>query len=261
MTLKSITTTGMKLSDVLRLSMKKSEFEKTPYTFLPQGALDSIITRVTILKAMGITEPTPGDCELATYILSRAKRTFAIAAYIELRPQTLHKAMVVFRHAYFTDEKLPLEEMSGEEFLENALSGLHHPLVKLEGPVRHKGKRIWSFRRVHAFLEEQFKFLAPVISTASPDLDFGNLILPFVKKHAAHAEGSFGMISRYEIHSDHIQYAAAEVSQILFDNGCSSDKASRPPSHRVHLRLKSLNLATGATTRKSRNTGHRRLTH
>lgn len=206
-------TSGMRLSDVLHLSMKKSAFYKTPYTFLPQGALDSIITRATILIAMGITQPTPEDCELAAYILTNARRVFATAAYIELRPKTLYRAMVLFRNTNFTDERLPLEEMGGENLLRDVMSGRKHPLVNLERHVKYEADRIWTFRRVHAFVEEQFKFLAPIIFTGKPDHDFGNLILPFVKKHATQAEGSFGVISKYEIHRDHFEIPAGQVCQ------------------------------------------------
>ena len=136
----------MRLSDVLRLSMKKSAFDKTPYIFLPQGALDSIITEATILIAMGVTKPTPEDCELAAYILTKAKRLFGTAAYVELRPKTLYKAMVLLRNTNFTDERLPLEEMTEENLLRDVMNGRKHPLVNLEGHVKSCAERIWTFR-------------------------------------------------------------------------------------------------------------------
>jgi hypothetical protein len=213
MTLESMFTSGMRLSDILRLSMKKSEFDKTPYTFLPQGTLDTLITKATILHAMGVVPPTSEDDELAIYILTKAKRAFATAAYIELQPRTLYNAMVLFRDTGFTDERLPLEKLSGDILVKNELSWQQHPLVNLEEAERSEAKKIWTFGRVHNFLEDQFKFLAPVISTARPDQDFGHLILPFVKKHAAQAEGSFGEVTKYEIHSDHIQFLPRQVRQ------------------------------------------------
>lgn len=207
-------TSEMRLSDLLRLRMEKSAFEKTPYNFLPQGALDSLITKKTIFRAMGITCATKSDSILAFYILTKAKRLFATAVYIGLPPRVLHKAMRLFLLHNFQDSKLPLEEMNGKQFLSNKKSGVQHPLIRMEG--RRFGKEtIWTFPRVHAFLEEQFKFLAPVMSTRQPNHDFGNRILPFVKKHAAQAEGSFGLIYKYEIHPDHIQQAAGQVCKPL----------------------------------------------
>lgn len=207
-TLKSMFTPSERLSDALRLSMKKSAFEKTPYTFLPQGALDLIITEATILIALGIKKPTPEDYKLVVYILMRAKRLFATAAYIGLPPDTLYCAMVLFRNTNFSDERLPLEEMSGEEFLKSTMSGLEHPLVNLEGHVKHKAERIWTFSRIHDFLKAQFSFLAPIISAGQIDYDFGpGLILPFVE-HAAQGEGSFGVVSKCVIHRDHFRVPA-----------------------------------------------------
>ncbi|KAL1593742.1 hypothetical protein SLS60_010474 [Paraconiothyrium brasiliense] len=219
MTLKSIFTSGMRLSDVLRLSMEKSAFDKTPYTFLPKGALDSIVNKATILIAMGITKPTPEDYDLVAYILMKAKKLFATAAYIGLRPNTLYRAMVLFRNNNFSDERLPLEEMSAAKFVKDVMSGHKHPLAKLEGHVKYEADRIWTFRRVHAFLEEQFRFLAPILSTGQSDQNFGNLILPFVKKHAAQAEGAFGVIDKYEIHSDHVEIPAEQ--RVIPSNVCA----------------------------------------
>jgi hypothetical protein len=205
MTLKSMFTSKTRLSDALRLGMKKSAFEKTPYTFLPQSALDSIIIEDTILMALGITKPTPEDCKLVAYILTKAKRLFATAAYVGLPSDTLYCAMVLFRNANFSDERLPLEEMGGEDFLKNKMNGLKHPLVKLEGHLKPNAERIWTFSRIHDFLKAQFSFLTPIFSTGKIDYDFGpSLILPFLK-HTAQGEGSFGVVSRIEIHADHIK--------------------------------------------------------
>jgi hypothetical protein len=205
MTLKSMFTSKTRLSDALRLGMKKSAFEKTPYTFLPQSALDSIIIEDTILMALGITKPTPEDCKLVAYILTKAKRLFATAAYVGLPSDTLYCAMVLFRNANFSDERLPLEEMGGEDFLKNKMNGLKHPLVKLEGHLKPNAERIWTFSRIHDFLKAQFSFLTPIFSAGKIDYDFGpSLILPFLK-HTAQGEGSFGVVSRIEIHADHIK--------------------------------------------------------
>lgn len=183
-------TPSERLSDALRLSMKKSAFEKTPYTFLPQGALDLIITKARIIIALGITKPAPKDYKLVAYILKKAKRLFATAAYIGLPPDTLYCAMVLFRNTNFSDERLPLEDMSGEKFLKNTMSGSEHPLFMLEGRVKYKAERIWTFSRVHDFLKAQYSFLAPIISAGRIDYYFDpGLILPFVE-HAAQGEGS-----------------------------------------------------------------------
>lgn len=208
MTSKSLSAPDMRLSDELRLHMTRSAFDKTPKDFLPEGALESIVTRTTVCAAMGLTEPTREDSELVDYILTKARKVFATAAYIGLGPKALYKAMVLFRWNEFEDGMLPLEDITREQLLSEV-----HPLFKVEGPVPNGAKRIWNFRRSHDFVQQQWKFLAPIISTAESFHDFQARTLPFVKKHATRAEGAFGVISKYEIHSDHIQHPAKQVSK------------------------------------------------
>lgn len=217
-------TPDMRLSDLLRLELEKSAFDKTPYKFLPRGALDSLITMNTILKEMNITRVTEQDRETAHYILAKAKRAFATAVYIDLPPEALYKAMTMFRLNGFADEHLPLDEMTGAQLGSNKVSGFNHPLVKMESHAQYEGMRVWTFRRVHAFLEEQFKFLAPVMSVSSVGHDFGNCILPFTKKHATRAEGAFGMVYKVEIHPDHLQKGDGQVREQSLKTVQLSDK-------------------------------------
>jgi len=47
---------------------------------------------------MSIAKLRPEVCELAAYILRKVKRLFATAAYVELRPDILYRAMILFRN-------------------------------------------------------------------------------------------------------------------------------------------------------------------
>ena len=213
MALNTLISSGMGLSDMLEIRMKKSAFEKTPHRFLPQGALDRSISEVTIVNAMGLTQPTPVDHELVHFILTRAKRLFATATYIELKPRLLYKAMSLFCKNGFDDERLPIEEVTGEQYVKDEVNGVEHLLAKLEGPVQNEADRVWTFRKIFSFQQEQGRFLAPVLSTDEPNHDFWDLTLPFITKHASYAEGSFGVVNKYEIHGDHIQDRRAQVSK------------------------------------------------
>ena len=202
---------SLRLSDRLRLHMKRSAFDKTPYEFLPQDTLDSIITEAIVRHAMAFTESTPEASALIAYILVEAKRVFATAVYIGLEPDTLYNTMVLFRNTKFSDNRLPLEVMRQEQLMKCFVSGRGHPLSELEARIQDDAKRIWTPLRVHDFSKKQFKFLAPVVRLGKRDHNFGNLILPFVRKHAAQNEGSFGMVSYYEIHSDHFEVPQEQV--------------------------------------------------
>lgn len=204
---------SLRLSDRLRLHMKKSAFVKTPYEFLPQNILDSIITEATVRHAMAFTKSTPDARELIAYILVEAKRVFATAVYIGLEPDTLYETMVLFKNTSFSDKRLPLEVMREEQLTRYVIGGRLHPLLELEGRDQDDAKRIWTPLRVHDFSKKQFKFLAPIIRLGKRDHNFGNLILPFVKKHAAQNEGSFGMVSQYKIHSHHFDIPSKQVRQ------------------------------------------------
>lgn len=171
-------TNDIGLSDTLRLRMKKSAFEKMPYKFHPQSALDLTITKAAIFTTMCITKPSRVDCELMKFILEKGKRLFATAAYSGLQADELYPAMAVFQKADFSDKCLPLEELNMAECLTDGMTKREHPLFMLEGPFKHENERIWTFGRVHAFLEAQLSFLAPVVHIGKPDHDLRNHILP-----------------------------------------------------------------------------------
>lgn len=203
---------GRELEDLLSIGMAESVFEKTPYEFLPRLALDRIIEERSIFTAMGITQPTEEDKSLGYFISTRAKKAFATALYCELRPGELRNAMALFQKYSFDDNKLPIQAWSGDQFKDNPKKGTLHLFVSMEGPSKNGYGKIWTLRKIKGFQGHQWKFLAPVISTAEPNHNLGELTVPFIKKHAKFDEGSFGVVSKYEIHGDHIIDPSRPVS-------------------------------------------------
>lgn len=195
----------MELSYVLMYNMTNSKFDKTPLDFLPQGALDRIITKSAILGAIRATQPEEADTKLINFILTKAKRIFATAVFIELSPRALRRAMFLFQKEGFDDTHLPIEKWSGEEMMKKQMTGVHHPFVVMERPVEDGDEKVWTLRKIFDFQDHQGKFLAPVLSTTEPNHDLWDLTMPFVTKYASYAEGSFGVVSKYEIHDDHIK--------------------------------------------------------
>lgn len=209
MSLNSFVQPGMPLSDILLLSWKKSAFDKTPLKFVPRGILNKLITKENVYKAMGVDKPYHDDQVLVEFIITEARCLFAIAVIIKLKPAELYKAMNLFRINHFGDKKLPIAEITGQQYMMNVLQGVQHQFEIMEG--NSEPAKIWSCERIMNFQEKQGWFLAPILSTAESNQDFWDVTLPFIEKHGTFAEGSFGVVSKYEIHSDHFQDGARIV--------------------------------------------------
>ncbi|KAH8699354.1 hypothetical protein GQ44DRAFT_832153 [Phaeosphaeriaceae sp. PMI808] len=186
------------LSGSLRAEMVQSAFDGRQ--FLPRGALDHLVTQQSVRVAMDIDQPTERNTILEEYIMSNARAVFAIAVYIRL--PRLCKALRLFLENDFGDANLPIDMWSGELIKSKSKN---HPFVAMERPSRRATNRIWTWSRIYDFQEEQWKFIAPVISTSIATYDMGERIMPFIKKHANRREGSFAVVSQYEIHRDHFE--------------------------------------------------------
>ncbi|KAJ4348747.1 uncharacterized protein N0V89_010125 [Didymosphaeria variabile] len=221
------------LADELTMGMRRSEFDKTPFSFLPKSELDRLITVESAMRAMSIKVPTLDDEKLLHYIVTDAKAIFATAVYIKLKPDKLHEAMTLFRQysPRFRDDALPIKEKSGadllkeaddcferlakgltdmeyqekeEELLRKAITGVQHILRTIEGPVQSDDDRIWTDGRIIEFQEDQKHFCAPIIQDTEISHDLFGVAIPFVEKYATRGAGSYGVVSKYRIHHDHI---------------------------------------------------------
>ncbi|KAI9656046.1 MAG: hypothetical protein M1821_005107 [Bathelium mastoideum] len=188
--------------DTLAFAMERSKFDKTPHYFLPQGAFDANISRVSIMEEMGITQ---SDNALVDFVDTKARKVFVITASIEPKKKLRQKAMLWFFKSNLHDEKLPINKWSGEKFRVNKEKNIPHSFASIEGKVEDEDGKFWTMSKIYDFQEMQFRFLAPVLSTDRPNHNLWDHTLPFIAKKATYAEGSFGMVSAYTIHSSHVE--------------------------------------------------------
>ena len=211
----TIPTVGV-LLDHLCISIIKSDFEKTPVDFLPQDAFETILTAPSRLQMNSSNETdivlqlmlveskrtSENDRALANYILERARKVFLVTICSKLEPERLYAAMKRFKSCDFDDDCLPLEEWSPENLKNDSDN---HPLALMKGCQGEGMERIWDVRHISGFQREQWKFLAPIISTAKRNHEFGQHILPFIERGTAPSSGAHGIVYRYAIHPAHFK--------------------------------------------------------
>jgi hypothetical protein len=183
----------------------QSRFGKSFGQFLPRGQLDRLVTRNSILETMKIEEweVEEEDETLVAFILQRAKKLFAIL--VTIRHSSLQDAISLFEKHSFDDSKLPVEIWTPEMFSDSQKIGTQHPFFEMQGDVKRRRDRVWDKSFIYDFQDKQWEFLAPIISTEEMNNCYSNkVIMPFVAQHASFAEGSFGVVSKYEIHEEHI---------------------------------------------------------
>ena len=176
--------------------------------------------------------------------------------------------MLLFKDDGFDDTKLPIEDTSSKPPKTDSSNGNPNPtseaaenvLASLEKSVTGKIK-IWRPGKIYDFCRAQWKFLAPVFSADESNHDLEEpLIIPFVSKYEDFGEGSFGQVSKYETHSDHLKDPLKPVR----NDGQTTDFMARMltlyrrlqgfaslPSRRSSLKLR-------RTAKKWQDTGHLR---
>ncbi|KAH6629798.1 hypothetical protein C7974DRAFT_472500 [Boeremia exigua] len=88
----------------------------------------------------------------------------------------------------------------------------------MQGTNTRRRDSIWDKSFIYDFQEKQWEFLVPTISTEEMNNCYGNnVIMPFIAQHASFAEGSFGVVSKYEIHEDHIVVTDASHHRVKLD--------------------------------------------
>ncbi|KAL1599047.1 hypothetical protein SLS59_006497 [Nothophoma quercina] len=183
------------LADILTASSVRSQFEKTPRYFVPQGEFDRIVTRETIRDTL-YSRTEAEDAVLVDYIVKDARKLFAIAVLSDLSgPSYLTQAMYLFRDHNFSDSNLPIEDPPISEDGQFDLPA--HPLRRLS--------KFWRGAMIHTFCYEQWKLLVPVFLPDGVYHDLGVQIIQFIDKSDEAREGSSGSVRRYTVHQDHIQ--------------------------------------------------------
>jgi hypothetical protein len=203
------------LHTAIRERRVQSHFGKRLDNFLPRGHLNDLVKRKLILEAMKIPEEEVEveEQKVVTFILERAKKLFSIL--VTIRHSRLFDAISLFEEHDFDDSHLPIETWTGAKFAESQCSGIQHPFFKMQGVVKKQRDMIWDKSFIYDFQDKQWEFLVPDISTNETNNHHGsNVIMPFIFQHASLAEGSFGVVSKYEIHEDHIFITDANGNKV-----------------------------------------------
>lgn len=197
--------TDQGLSEKIHDCLIDSEFDHDAKRFAPEGSLDGVITKESILEELKRKQPAKTELDaLANYLFTDARKTFAIAIHAEI--SNLYLAMKCLKDSHFTDKTdLPIARRTSVQG--HALSTL--------------SKKVWRDPQIDKFYEQQWKFLAPVFSVATErQTDYTlqpSCILPFVKRHHSDSDkGSFGQVYKYEIHERHLIDPKKPVSDYCY---------------------------------------------
>lgn len=195
----------LRLSDQIVEKYETSKFDPEEKHFLPAGYVEQLVTLEAIIKELDEKDYLESEYldsflrlpennnkkKVVDSVYKKAKTVFAITVVSGLRGQHLGKTMHHFMKLKFSDDSLPVTETLLNDHIQ--------PLVNRLGDSSG-----WSKTRRHTFLQEQWRFIAPVFSQKNFKVDLKpNHILPFIAKSSSGKEGAFGQVYMVEIHPAH----------------------------------------------------------
>ncbi|CAM1502343.1 Fc.00g043270.m01.CDS01 [Cosmosporella sp. VM-42] len=224
------------LSDQILKRFEKSKFDSKPCEFAPEGEVDDLINKQSILKAFGV-ETSMENEDLVDFILRKARKIFVIWVQSGLDGHALHKVMRGFKVHDFCDKELPIKdprtcppyadeeedfagdgndseyyEVNGDEECDirddeigtydeadDENTGFH----KMASLAGETGELLLPLSRITHFYNTQWQFLVPVFSTTNFNYDLeADSILPFTSKVGC-GEGAFSRVFKVQIHEAH----------------------------------------------------------
>jgi hypothetical protein len=192
------------LSNELFDSLEKSVFDLAPREFFPEGTIDRVIKEDVVRRKLEQAGKRYKD-KLITYIISHAKKLFAIVTVVDSNPSWVLEAMKFLKSNDFRDSSI------SAEIADNDRASFRERLDSLDPNFR-----IWDKGMRSKFFEQQWKALAPVISTARANYDFElETILPFTEMERDIKSGAFSRIHKVSLHPDHYQDTDCLVSALF----------------------------------------------
>ena len=165
-----------------------STFATTPHKFIPEGLLDRLVNLEAVKHTLDIVQPSSKEQLLIDFILSRARRAFAVAVFARIK--SVKKAMSWFKTKDLDDTHLPIKIQT----------------------------RDWETGWRGDFYDQQWMFFAAVFLTTSSSHDFEEArILPFTFMSLISDEGVFCEVSRAVIHKDHLKPVSECRHDFCFD--------------------------------------------
>ena len=216
------------LSDRMSNLFVVSEFDGDGRDFLPEGSLDSVMTRDNILQELESKDGSgKKNNDIVKFILEHpyAKKIFAIIVSLDCRePRKMMKSLMSGAEKQGLDDRcLPIDDPRSPD------TGERHTLR-----LSSLGKS-WTETFIGRFYREQWRFLAPVFTVATEDhkahQDFkAPCIMSFTKRYDDEenlSKGAFGQVNKCKIHPDHLIDPANPVSESLYVSvGVSCDMMS-----------------------------------
>ncbi|RYP56628.1 hypothetical protein DL769_009898 [Monosporascus sp. CRB-8-3] len=179
----------------------KGAFDATERSFLPNGSLDTLVTREAVLSGLGGYQD--GDAELVRFVLQEAKKVFAIMVHWDFNCTELRKATGLFKRFKIYDEKLPMEQPAPNE--ENGKFTVEKYKTPLQPPFQDT---FWTVQKVNNFWNSQWHFLAPTFSDDTHCLELPpETILPITSKHPVVKEGAFSQVFQVTVHPAHLKFS------------------------------------------------------
>lgn len=187
------------LLDQFAIYVVNSHFDTHSRDFVPEGIIDRFVVSEAVWTELGLTEHTEKNENLIRYIVESAKILFVITLEV-LGKSDLVWAMESFQYYKFTDGNLPfIDEEPGPGYPTSESFGRALSKIDRDGDV-------WSAARRRGFHNLQWKYLAPVFSTATKSYEFpADTVLPFIFKDNMVKEGGFGQVWQVKIHDEHLR--------------------------------------------------------
>lgn len=195
------------LPDQIYTSFRTSKFGDQDLKFLPEGRINSLIAvdnLESIKRIIGHKEFAQIG-SLESHILDDSKKIFAIAIDTGFKKQSLVKAMRMLEEHNLTDGKLPLSQDELQSLRDAELEAM--PVEEdLSSSMDIDDELIWTDAHIGNFLDNQWKFLAPVFSLNGVNQDVRQRdILPFTEKtHRSSGTGAYGRVFKCKIHHSHM---------------------------------------------------------
>ncbi|KAK1496615.1 protein kinase [Colletotrichum tamarilloi] len=228
------------LGDQLLQEFVVSKFDHRRPAFLPEGTIESLITRWSIAAELQDDDEKIShfpETDLVNFVEDQAKKTFAITVCCGISGTDLRTTMKFFKTVGFNDRHLPIKKPQPPR---RDQLGWNFPFP-FDGMAKEKRlRRIWNVSGVTNFFSQQWCFLAPVFSAArfqyhlSPDC-----IFPFTWVNNIVKGGMFSQIYEVEIHPRHHEQpvltvdglsAHVAIKEILV-NGQSSHESEKNYDH------------------------------
>lgn len=162
-------------------------FDKVTQFFIPEGFVKELFNHPGVVQeALGIQDPNDEQSDLIKFIVELAPRAFAVTVMAKINA---NEAMRWFKAQPMTDDELPVMVQDAQ------------------------WRRSWRLE----FFNAQWPFFATVFSTRNPGHNLVEAhVIPFIDRVSKAGQGSFGIVSQYTVHKDHMQMCPVSKQSIPF---------------------------------------------